>query len=181
MIEDKSDEQIVLRRKKRYVVNVKQEPAIPKLKPAKQPKNVKSKQSTKKKEKKVKQPPPVKKVKQPPPAKKDITQKKLLKKQAATFLQTNFPAAFDTPKPLSIGIHDELCAKVSDDEKKLVKIGLNYLCHRKAYIKSLITEDNRFDMNGKVKGSVSPEEKALAIKKINIMEEKEKQCLSGTE
>lgn len=73
-------------------------------------------------------------------------------------------------KPLMIGIKEAMIAEVKDKGLDIpeshIKQGLRAYISRKAYLKALTLGGNRFDMHGKTNGEVTPEQQAIAEKKL---------------
>ncbi|HEJ9542427.1 TPA: osmoprotectant transporter ProQ [Proteus mirabilis] len=69
-------------------------------------------------------------------------------------------------KPLMIGIKEAMIAEVKDKGLDIpeshIKQGLRSYISRKTYLKALTLGGNRFDMNGQLKGEVTPQQQALA-------------------
>lgn len=65
-------------------------------------------------------------------------------------------------KPLAIGINEDLIAALPQFDPVLITRVLVNHCRRPRYLKALAHGGNRFDLNNRVKGKVSPEEQALA-------------------
>ncbi|WP_231135736.1 ProQ/FINO family protein [Proteus terrae] len=81
-------------------------------------------------------------------------------------------ALFSEPeaKPLMIGIKEAMIAEVKDKVLDIpeshIKQGLRSYISRKAYLKALTLGGNRFDMNGQPNGEITPEQQAIAEKKL---------------
>ncbi|HGN2088788.1 TPA: ProQ/FINO family protein [Proteus mirabilis] len=73
-------------------------------------------------------------------------------------------------KPLMIGIKEAMIAEVKDKGLDIpeshIKQGLHSYISRKAYLKALTLGGNRFDMHGQPNGEVTPEQQAIAEKKL---------------
>ncbi|WP_275075096.1 ProQ/FINO family protein [Providencia rettgeri] len=73
-------------------------------------------------------------------------------------------------KPLMIGIKEAMIAEVKDKELDIpeshIKQGLRSYISRKAYLKALTLGGNRFDMFGQPNGEITPEQQAIAEKKL---------------
>ncbi|MGC4882199.1 ProQ/FINO family protein [Providencia hangzhouensis] len=73
-------------------------------------------------------------------------------------------------KPLMIGIKEAMIAEVKekglDIPESHIKQGLRSYISRKAYLKALTLGGNRFDMHGETNGEVTPEQQAIAEKKL---------------
>ncbi|WP_275075471.1 ProQ/FINO family protein [Providencia rettgeri] len=73
-------------------------------------------------------------------------------------------------KPLMIGIKEAMIAEVKekglDIPESHIKQGLRSYISRKAYLKALTLGGNRFDMFGQPNGEITPEQQAIAEKKL---------------
>lgn len=73
-------------------------------------------------------------------------------------------------KPLMIGIKEAMIAEVKDKGLDIpeshIKQGLRSYISRKAYLKALTLGGNRLDMHGETNGEVTPEQQAIAEKKL---------------
>lgn len=73
-------------------------------------------------------------------------------------------------KPLMIGIKEAMIAEVKDKGLDIpeshIKQGLRSYISRKAYLKALTLGGNRFDMYGLPSGEITPEQQAIAEKKL---------------
>ncbi|EUD11936.1 ProQ/FINO family protein [Providencia alcalifaciens] len=73
-------------------------------------------------------------------------------------------------KPLMIGIKEAMIAEVKekglDIPESHIKQGLRSYISRKAYLKALTLGGNRFDMYGQPNGEITPEQQAIAEKKL---------------
>lgn len=73
-------------------------------------------------------------------------------------------------KPLMIGIKEAMIAEVNDKGLDIpeshIKQGLHSYISRKVYLKALTLGGKRFDMHGQPSGEITPEQQAIAEKKL---------------
>ena len=111
-----------------------------------------------------------------------IDQKKERTRHALEFLQQRFSKCFNykAPLPLKIQIiHDVFSdtsvmqkIKLGDFSKTNVNDALKIYTHTKRYNKSIIANDNRFDLNGSTAGDVEKKHKDFAHKILAMMLER---------
>ena len=65
-------------------------------------------------------------------------------------------------KPLAVGIDQDLVAALPQFDPSLIARVLANHCRRPRYLQSLARGGQRFDLNNRFKGEVSPEEQAIA-------------------
>ena len=129
-----------------------------------------------------------------------MTQQGTNKKRLLTeCLVERWPNTFNysEPKPLIVGIREEICAiAASEDEKKVLMIALNAYCRRLVYITCLVKYTHRYDLSGNESQIITESEKEYAVhqndlfkairkdklkKKINHIEEKRLASLSKSD
>jgi len=90
------------------------------------------------------------------------------------WLVVNFPRAFsqELPKPLKIGIHDDIIACQRGDKPSQAKIrqALRYYTNSRAYLACQQAGTPRVDLQGHVMGEVTTGQAQQAVKRL--------QCLS---
>ena len=81
------------------------------------------------------------------------------------FLEQKYPKCFNrkNPKPLAIGIYKVLIKHESEYSNMAIKRALGLYCSCTRYRKALTLGGDRIDLGGIVKGSVSDEQKRVAI------------------
>lgn len=65
-------------------------------------------------------------------------------------------------KPLAIGIEEKLCQDMSQYDPQIIRRVLANHCRRLRYLNALAKGGRRFDLNGRPKGEISPEEQQAA-------------------
>ena len=78
-----------------------------------------------------------------------------------------FPKCFSefSPRPLKIGIREDLIAKCPDIDVKYVKLFLDFYIRNFDYQKALIEGSDRIDLEGVSRGKISAEEAVSARKR----------------
>ncbi|MGG2143437.1 ProQ/FINO family protein [Symbiopectobacterium sp. RP] len=157
---EQNRQKLSIRRKPKVYVNPKlvDKPAPQPPKPAKQPK--------------VKEPKP-KQVPPKPLSREERIAKKRAKKlqqaqEAIASLIAHWPQLFslDHPKPLKIGIADDILEDIRTRELDLsrakVSAALMFYTQTLAYQKAVFSGGSRFDLNGQPSGEITPEQQTHA-------------------
>lgn len=99
-------------------------------------------------------------------------------KSIMLFLEKNYPKTFNfkNPLPLTVGIFQELLSKVYFDTSLDVpfdKIGLRkflvYYTDRKPYLKAIVKEKWRYDLNGDMVEEITQDQKDYALKHLEFI------------
>ncbi len=79
-----------------------------------------------------------------------------------------FPKDYDAIRPLKLGIHADLIARAPDLDPVLLRRALANHTQRDGYLLALIhgRGDHRYDLDGQPAGTVAPEERAEAQKRL---------------
>ena len=99
------------------------------------------------------------------------------KKETVECLISRWPNTFNwnNPKPLKIGIRDEILASTdSEDEKKCLLSALNTYFRRIKYVTSQINHTHRYDLNGNENELITDKEKEYAVQGLINFNKKKK-------
>ena len=97
------------------------------------------------------------------------------RRQALIWLRTNFPKTFpDSPMPLKISIHQDIFVLSLTDAppKRLIRQALGFYANSFSYLKSLVIDAPRIDLNGDKVGEVTEHEALNALTKSEKYREK---------
>ncbi|MEN8237046.1 MAG: ProQ/FinO family protein [Pseudomonadota bacterium] len=135
------------------------------------------------KKKKYYKAPKKKVIKKGPTPPKSRQQRDEETRKVMELLCQRFPECFhaSTLKPLKLGIQEDLLAEHFEGmpSKKAIRRALTFYTWRMRYLKTLIAQEHRYDLNGEKSGEVTPHQKEIALKKLEKM--KEKQALVAQE
>jgi sRNA-binding protein len=92
---------------------------------------------------------------------------------AVEMLRKQHPAAFDTAKPLAIGIFHQIVA-VTDCPRHQVRYGLRYWTGRGPYLRAIRDGGCRYALDGSPSGEVTEEDQAFASARIALWEDPER-------
>lgn len=94
-------------------------------------------------------------------------------RQTLDALKEWFPAAFGRPRPLKVGIHDDLLARAPAISPLELSRALGFYCRTARYLKVLRDGGPRIDLDGNESGpAVTPEQAAGAKAAIDRMKAK---------
>ncbi len=101
--------------------------------------------------------------------------KKISREESTKTLNTLielFPNTFfnndkEKTKPLKCGIRHEILAQYPEYfDKNVLRVAMGFYCSRKHYFKSVLTNTSRVDLEGKLCGEITEENKVNALKGI---------------
>ena len=92
------------------------------------------------------------------------------KREKAKLLEETWPAVFnfDKPKPLKIGIFEDMCAHIPKEEIKTFKNAIKAYCGIATYLWALTKHTHRYDLEGNPFIEITDDERAFAQKQIEI-------------
>ena len=101
-----------------------------------------------------------------PQEQKDREQSKKLFHKTKAWLESTFPKAFNfkDPKPLKLGIEQNLLLVSSPYSKRQLRRCLGSYCFSRAYLKAVLHENWRYDLNGEKIEEISQEHKDRAAR-----------------
>ncbi|MDD5228069.1 MAG: ProQ/FINO family protein [Methylococcales bacterium] len=104
--------------------------------------------------------------------------KKISREESTKTLNTLielFPNTFfnndkEKTKPLKCGIRHEILAQYPEHfDKNVLRVAMGFYCSRKHYFKSVLTNTSRLDLEGKLCGEITEENKAAALEAIKAI------------
>lgn len=103
-----------------------------------------------------------------PQEQKDREQSKELFQQTKAWLESTFPKAFNfrEPKPLKLGIEQDLLSVSSPYSKRQIRKSLGSYCFSRTYLNAIVQGDWRYDLNGDKVEEISQEHKDRAAKDL---------------
>ena len=103
-----------------------------------------------------------------PQEQKDRDVSKELFHQTKAWLESTFPKGFDfkEPKPLKLGIEQDLLSVSSPYSKTQLRRCLGSYCFNRAYLKAILHENWRYNLNGDKVEEISQEHKDRAMKDL---------------
>jgi hypothetical protein len=92
-------------------------------------------------------------------------------KLALRLLEKEFPKVFNlaSPRPLSIGIREELIAANKSISNKQIRLGLFFYCNSHQYLKSVKEGTHRVNSTGRFVKKVTKEEETESIKRLRAL------------
>lgn len=89
---------------------------------------------------------------------------------AKTVFAAQYPATFsDDPKPLKIGIHNDLKTRHPEFSMPEIRRALSWLCHSHRYLRTFKPGSIRLDLDGNPAGEVTAEQAEIARQRIAAM------------
>lgn len=85
-------------------------------------------------------------------------------------LLEKFPSTFNAhkPKPLKLGILQDLFEELEPESRTPVRRLLGAYCHTRRYLKALVSQDVRVNLQGNPCGAVTAEQKERAKKELLV-------------
>ena len=109
--------------------------------------------------------------------KKQKRRRMMLRNRVKESVQKVRPAVFDedAPKPLAVGIHDQLSVMLPDEPMYAIRGFLVWWCRREAYIRAIAADGSyRYHATGRRGKKVTDEHRAFAVETLaGIASEKE--------
>ena len=84
-----------------------------------------------------------------------------------TVLAAQYPATFgDDPKPLKIGIHNDIKARHPEFSMPEIRRALSWLCHNRRYLRTFKSGAIRLDLDGQPADEVTEEQAEIARQRL---------------
>jgi hypothetical protein len=92
-------------------------------------------------------------------------------KLALRILEKEFPKVFNLafPKPLSVGIREELIASKKEISNKQIRLGLFFYCNSHQYLRCVKEDTHRVNATGRYVKKVTKEEEQDSVKRLRIL------------
>ena len=108
---------------------------------------------------------------------KPISRKQVL--SVMNWLMKTYPKLFSNTfdKPLMCGVHKDIFLEHSDKlfcSKAVMRKGLRMYVNHPRYLNTILTSENRYNLNGEIAGTVTPDDKQSATERLDQQKKRRK-------